>query len=312
MNPLTATELHGNWGTLLLPITDDDSIDWHLLEQEIDHLLLAGVDGIYSNGSAGEFYTQTEAEFDQVSALLARKCHAQNRPFQIGACHTSAQIARERIRRTKGLQPSAFQVILPDWFPPSWGEIRTFLATMAAEAAPAPLVLYNPPHAKRQFAPIEWHRLIDATPSIIGIKVAGGGEDWYRAMQPVLQRIAGFIPGHHLATGLARGARGSYSNVACLSPRGAQRWYQLCRDDSATALEWQARIQTFWETHIAPLITRDQLCNMAADKAAAVAGGWLPGLTGRLRWPYRSAEPDTIRQIAAAARRELPSDFFNE
>jgi hypothetical protein len=38
---------------------------------------------------------------------------------------------------------------------------------------------------------------------------------------------------------------------------------------------------------IGGLIARDGFSPMAADKAAAVAGGWLPGLTTRLRWPYR-------------------------
>lgn len=310
MKPLKASELHGNWGTLLLPINPDDSIDWDLLGREIDQLLLAGVDGIYSNGSAGEFHTQTEAEFERVSALLAQKCYAAGRPFQIGACHPSAQISRERIRRTKTLQPSAFQVILPDWFPPRWPEILSFLETVAAEAAPIPLVLYNPPHAKRRLDPAEWLELAEAIPSLIGIKVPSGDDAWYEAMQPVMKRLSVFIPGHQLATGLARGAHGAYSNVACLSPRGAQRWYEHCRYDPAIGFAWQSAIQSFWEGNIAPLITRDHLCNMAADKAAAAAGGWLRGFSPRLRWPYHSADADTVRRIAERSHAELPAAFF--
>ena len=45
------------------------------------------------------------------------------------------------------------------------------------------------------------------------------------------------------------------------------------------------------------------------DKAAAVAGGWLPGLTPRLRWPYRSASPERVQSIAERARREVPELF---
>jgi hypothetical protein len=65
----------------------------------------------------------------------------------------------------------------------------------------------------------------------------------------------------------------------------------------------------FWIGHIAPLITRDGLSPMAADKAAAVAGGWLPGLATRVRWPYRSVAPDVATHIGALARRELPELF---
>ena len=65
------TMLKGNWATLLLPIAPDDSIDFARLGDEIDLLIGAQVDGIYSNGTAGEFHNQTEAEYEAIQALLA-------------------------------------------------------------------------------------------------------------------------------------------------------------------------------------------------------------------------------------------------
>jgi dihydrodipicolinate synthase/N-acetylneuraminate lyase len=309
MKPLSASEIHGNWATLLLPLNADETIDYALLGDEIDHFIAAQVNGIYSNGSAGEFYTQTEDEFDRISALLAEKCERAGMPFQIGACHMSPQLSRERLRRAKALRPSAFQVVLPDWFVPSWPEIQNYLEVMAAEAAPIPLVLYNPPHAKRRLTPAEWGEIVANFPAVAGIKVPGGDDAWYAAMQPVLEKISVFIPGHQLASGLARGAHGAYSNVACLSPAGAQRWYELCRRDPAAGLAQEKRIQEFWLGQVAPLITVHGLPNMAADKAAAVAGGWLPGLRADLRWPYRCASPEMVAQIAGEARAQLP-EFF--
>lgn len=309
MKPLNSTKIRGNWATLLLPLNADETIDYALLGAEIDHFVAAQVNGIYSNGSAGEFYAQTEDEFDRISVLLAEKCERAGMPFQIGACHMSPQLSRERLRRAKALQPSAFQVVLPDWFVPSWPEIRSFLEVMAAEAAPIPLVLYNPPHAKRRLTPAEWREIAADFPAVAGIKVPGGDDAWYVAMRPVLDKISVFIPGHQLASGLARGAHGAYSNVACLSPAGAQRWSDLCRRDPAAGLEQEKKIQKFWLGQVAPLITVHGLPNMAADKAAAVAGGWLPGLSPRLRWPYRGASPEMVAQIAREARAQLP-EFF--
>lgn len=135
MTPATASTVFGNWATLLLPINADDSIDYGLLAVEIDHFIAARVNGVYANGSAGEFYTQTEAEFDRLSTLLAEKCEPSRLPFQIGACQMSPQLSRERVRRTKALRPSAFQVILPDWFAPTFDEILAFVEELAAEAA---------------------------------------------------------------------------------------------------------------------------------------------------------------------------------
>lgn len=310
MNPATASSTYGNWATLLLPINSDDSIDFGLLSTELDIFAEARVNGVYSNGSAGEFYAQSEDEFDRVSSLLADRCERAKISFQIGACHASPQISLERVRRAKALRPSAFQVVLPDWFSPVFDEIVMFLERMLEVAAPVPLILYNPPHAKRRLTPPEWAQLVDRFPGVIGMKVPGGDEDWYSAMLPVMRKASVFIPGHTLASGLSYGAHGAYSNVACLQPVAAQRWYDLCRANPDAGLAQEKRIQSFWSAHVAPLITQHKLPNMAADKAAAVAGGWLPGFSSRLRWPYRCATPEMCAEIARNARAMLP-EFFN-
>ena len=118
MKPLTRETLKGVWGTLLLPLRDDDSINFELLEQELHHLIAAGVAGIYSNGSAGEFWTQSEEEFDRINGILAEVCSKAGMPFQIGASHTSPQGTLGLIHRARVLRPSGMQVILPDWLPP--------------------------------------------------------------------------------------------------------------------------------------------------------------------------------------------------
>ena len=309
MTPLSSTDIRGTWATLLLPIRADESIDFDLLRSEIRTFAAAKVDGVYSNGSAGEFYAQTEDEFDRLHKLLADECERAHLPFQIGASHPSPQISLGRLQRAKALKPGAFQIILPDWFPPALAEIHRFIDCMARAAYPIPLVLYNPPHAKRRLDPSEWGQVIDEHPAIAGIKVAGGDQGWYEAMKGVLERISVFIPGHHLATGLSRGAHGAYSNMACLNPASAQRWYRLCCSDPRSGLETEVRINRFITETVLPVIKAKQLSNMAADKALGAAGGWLPGLSTRLRWPYTSATAEDAAHFRAAARALIP-EFF--
>ncbi len=309
MKPLRPSEIRGNWATLLLPIRPDESIDYDLLEAEVGHFGAAGVNGVYSNGTAGEFYTQTEDEFDRVSRILAEGCERLGLPFQIGVSHMSPQLSLTRLRRARALEPSGFQVILPDWFPPTMAEIHRFLDVMVAAADPVPLILYNPPHAKRGLAPAEWVDVVERHPSVVGIKVAGGDASWYEAMKPVLQRVSVFIPGHTLATGLSHGAHGAYSNVACLSPLGAQRWCELCQSDPSRGRELGERIQEFFSREVLPFITVKKHPNMAVDKGMAVAGAWLPRLTTRLRWPYQGISETEASALGAAARASLPELF---
>jgi 4-hydroxy-tetrahydrodipicolinate synthase len=119
-------------------------------------------------------------------------------------------------------------------------------------------------------------------------------------MKVYAQGISIFVPGHFLATGLSQGAHGAYSNIACLNPLGAQRWYDLMTFELAPAIEIETRIQRFMAEFIAPFITEESYCNAACDKLMSVIGGWAD-VGSRMRWPYRSIpefEAQRLRPIA--------------
>jgi 4-hydroxy-tetrahydrodipicolinate synthase len=297
---LYANEIVGNWGTLMLPINDDDSIDYKRLEHVLEYMTGLRLNGIYTNGTAGEFYTQSEAEYARISEMVADLCEKRGVSFQIGASHMSPQISLERIKKAVTYKPSAIQVILSDWFPLTDDEAIQCLQRMADAADGIGLVLYNPPHAKRVLSPMEYGKLKAAVPSLVGIKAAGGDESWYEAMRQYAAGISIFVPGHLLATGYSMGAHGAYSNVACLNPLGAQRWYELMTTDLEKALLIEERIRLFMGNYIAPFITKQKFCNASCDKLMSVIGGW--GEVGaRMRWPYRSipvSEAERLRPIA--------------
>ena len=125
MHPLTHTTLVGNWATLLLATNKNGEIDYKRMGDEIDILIASSPCGIYSNGTAGEFYTQNEEEFIKTSELLAEKCSAASIPFQIGVSHMSPQISLNRLQAVKSLNPGAVQVILPG-FRSHWKRLSFF------------------------------------------------------------------------------------------------------------------------------------------------------------------------------------------
>lgn len=134
MKQLTYDKIYGNWATLLLTTENGGAIDYSKFSDEIDVLIASRPNGIYSNGTAGEFYTQTEEEFDEISEMVAGKCEKAEVPFQIGISHMSPQISLDRLIRTRHLNPGAFQLILPDWFPVTLEETVIFLQKMEAES----------------------------------------------------------------------------------------------------------------------------------------------------------------------------------
>lgn len=314
MRPFTAREIRGTYATVLLPITADDRIDFDLLADELGAIAASGVDGVYSNGTAGEFYSLSEDEFTRINALVAQTSEAAGLPFQLGASFPTPQLALERIRSAAGLQPSAIQIILPDWYPPTLDESIAFLDRAAEAANGTPLILYNPPHAKRVLTPEELLTVCERIPALVGFKLGAGDDAWYARMAPVLARASVFVPGHALATGYRHGAAGSYSNVACLQPRGATRWNRLMETDLEEALLQERAIQSFMTRHILPFRESRGHSNMALDKLLAAIGNWAC-IGTRLRWPYRGVDDVPAAALRAVAGRELPflfADFASE
>lgn len=308
MKPFGPSEIRGNWASLLLPINQDDSIDYGRLAAELDSLTAFRTDGIYTNGTACEFYTQSEDEFDRISAMVAEHCEAAGVPFEIGASHASPQTMLSRVRRAAALHPVAIQVILPDWTPVNDEEAIAFL-TRAAEAAEGiGLVLYNPPHAKRVLTMPAFGKLHRAVPSLVGFKVCDGDTSWYAKMREYASGLSMFVSGHHLATGFLQGASGAYSNVACLHPAGAQYWWRLMHTDLMAALSLERRIVAFFMRHIIPYITEQGYSNSACDKLLAAIGGWADVGT-RLRWPYRFIPQEDADRLRPIAEQTLPELF---
>jgi len=312
MKPLKNDEIFGNWTTLLLATNSQGNIDYSRMNDEIDVLISSKPNGIYSNGTAGEFYAQTEEEFMRINELLAVKCEKAGVAFQIGVCHMSPQISLQRLKMIKHLQPGAVQVILPDWFPPTFDESIIFLQKMAEEAGEISLILYNPPHAKKKLAPEDWASIKKQVPSLMGVKVFDYNSDkkWYETVRKNSEGLSVFIPGHNLATGITLGAHGAYSNVACLNPWAAQKWFNQMQTEMEAALELEKRIKKFMRELIEPFITKQFFPNHACDRFMALVSGWAD-VGPKLRWPYKSIPENLAEPVRKKAKQIIPEFFGN-
>lgn len=303
MTPLAANEINGVWATLLVRVVDGKpTLDG--LGQQIEALAAAGVDGVYTHGTAAEFHGQTEAMFRQFCEVAAEHAEMHQLPFQIGAAHPFAFDALARVQFARTLEPSAIQVILPDWAPVDLVAAGRFLDGCIEAADGIGLVLYNPPHAKRVLSPSELTSLLGGRDGIVGLKCAGGDADWYARMQPLLDQISVFIPGHFMASGMARGARGSYSNICCLNPRATVAWRDQIAADPLAAIDLETRIGEFMAAVIAPLIEMGYH-GYACDKFLAHLGGWTE-MSTELVWPYEAIPVSHVPAARDALATHLP------
>jgi dihydrodipicolinate synthase/N-acetylneuraminate lyase len=304
MKPLKSADIKGVWGSLLLPLNSDETVDWPGLERQIRYLTRSGIDGVYSNGTACEFFTQSEKEYERICELLSSLCEEAGTAFQIGASHMDWNVMASRIKTAVKYRPGAIQIILPDWFPMSDAEIAGFLEQALELAGGIGIVLYNPPHAKRVLNPQDIKKLLLPVKGILGLKTGAGDENWYASMTGVFPELSVFCPGHDMATALKRGAAGSYSNVACLSPRGTVYWYGLMKTDMEKALKLEEEIRRYMKVCIFPLMASGY-AGFVMDKLNASAGNWSP-LDSRVRRPYRYPENETVEKTRKGAWEILP------
>jgi|SRR5690554_2751607 len=301
--------LTGIWCALQIPFNQNESIDYSCLGEELSFLTSTTVEGIYSCGTAGEFYNLDESEFDLIHELMASHCHQSGFSFQIGASHMSPLISMDRIMRTKSLHPDAYQIILPDWMRVNENEQASFIERMAEVAYPIPLVLYNPGHAKTLLTPRDFKRLSEVTNQLIGIKVGAGGAEWYHEIRELDADLSVFVPGHRLATGVNEGvASGSYANVACISPDGAHQWYEIILEDMEEGLRIEKVIFQFFEQYIMPY-AKAGYSDAALDKLLSMIGGRI-SMGTKVRWPYQSISEKDATALRKEAKRMLPG-FFN-
>ena len=303
MLPLEKSTLQGTWSTVLLPYCEDGTIDWENIQLQLHAFKKSGVSGIYFNGTAGEFFNQADAEYSRLLGVVSGFCEEHSIPYQAGASHAHPAGTLKRVVEAKDRQPGAIQVILPEWILLNWEEIVEYFRVIAKAAHPVPLVVYNPPNAKRVLTPPEWLALAKSVTNIIGIKVAGGDAQWHEEMEPVSEYLSIFVAGTRLASGLINGcARGSYSNVACYSPQGAVKWYKGMLEDPNKALQQEAVIQEAFKLALDPY--RGKYSHTAMDKALGCAGKWGPE-SPAVRWPLASFSLKEVEGIASVLNEQL-------
>lgn len=304
MDPLPQQDIKGVWATPLLPIDENATADINAISDQIEYFASAGVNGVYSNGTAAELHGQSTPMFRALAETVALKCTELGLPFQLGASHPFAHDTLDRIAFVRELNPTAIQIILPDWVPVNIEEAKRFIDGCVNAADGIGLILYNPPHAKTVLGASDLVKLLLGTSGLLGVKCAGGGSDWYKSMEAALGQKSVFIPGHHMATGMKSGASGSYSNMACLNPAATVAWFNLIYSDLPAALELEKRINQFMKTAIIPFINAGYE-GLACDKLMAHAGGWTQ-IHPRLIWPYNGIAADQSKMVLENVKNFIP------
>lgn len=293
---LTSASLRGVWPALLTPWTADERIDEEALVADILAYAAAKVHGVYSGGTAGEFYAQDDATFAQLTRLVCRTAHASGLPVQIGCTALSTRTVCRRIELARDCLADAVQVALPFWLILSDAEVLYFFREVARAAGDLPIVIYQTQRAKRRIDPPLLGQVCGDVPTVIGMKDTTADTETFEAMRRDAPQLSIFGADCRLLERMQRGGRGTYSSLAGLHPGQMLRYYALCEQGRlADALFLESKFQGLMNQILIPMVQQEQLYDSAVDRVQRVAGGGKCGL--RCAGPYRSPTPAHVARV---------------
>lgn len=302
---LTAGSLRGVWAALLTPWDDDDGVDESRLAAEVRAFAASGIHGVYTGGTAGEFYAQDDGTFRRVTEIVCDEGRRLGIPVQIGCSALSTRTTCQRVLGARRAGADAAQLAIPFWLMLSDEEVLDFFRAVADAADGLPLVLYQTMRAKRRIDPPLLGRLCREVPTLIGVKDTTADLETFDAMRRDAPGLSIFGADCDLIGRARRGGMGTYSSLVGLNPRAMLDYWEACgrgRFDEAT--RWEERFQALMRDVLRPMVRDEGLFDSAVDRVQRVAGGGACGL--RCAGPYRSATPGHVSRLIAWCHRHAP------
>ena len=226
MTPL----LKGIFTPNIVPLDANGEIDEAELRRYVDWLIEKGVDGLYPNGSTGEFTRFTPEERRRIVSIICNQA-AGRVPILAGAAEANV---RETLRACENYLENgarAVAIISPYYYRLSSGAVYAYFHEIARNS-PIDITLYNIPLFASPIDVPTIQKLAEI-PRIIGIKDSSGDISHMLRMMAAIEPIRAdfsFLTGWEPAMlpMLAMGCAGGTFALSGVVPEVTRRIYDLC------------------------------------------------------------------------------------
>jgi len=303
---LTRDTFVGPWAGLPVAWTDDDRFDEPTYRSDVARCCEAGVPGVYTGGTTGEFYAMEFDEFQEVARVTVNECQAHGTPAMIGCSSTYTGGAVRRAEFAASIGAAAIQVAMPFWMEIGEPNIVPFFQEVGEAAGGLPLSVYETTRAKRVLT-LEQHRDIrNAVPNYQMVKANAGTVGATPDGCQALSEIVNVFVGEGLWSTLGpRGARGGCSSVIYWNPRICLAMWQALDNRDWTEMEkFQLQIKPLFE-FLAAEFSPQGFTDTAFDRMGGVASGFLQ-TSLRSRGPYPSATSDDVETLRRWYKSHFP------
>lgn len=158
---------------VITPMTEDQEPDEKALEAHIEYLIAGGVHGIFTIGTAGEFWALTVEEkrriFEWTVAFTKGRV-----PVYVGSCANTTREAVQLSQMAQEAGVDALSVLTPCFITPDESQMYAHYKAIA-ESVDLPIILYtNPDRTGNDLSVNLVIRLAEEVENIAGIKDSSG------------------------------------------------------------------------------------------------------------------------------------------
>jgi 4-hydroxy-tetrahydrodipicolinate synthase len=229
---------------MITPMTEDEEPDEKGFQVIIDGLITAGVHGIFTVGTAGEFWALSMEEKKRIYQWTTEFVNKRV-PTYVGTCANST---REAVRLSEMAQEAGvdcISVLTPNYISPNEDEMYSHYAAIAG-AVDIPILLYNLPARTGNVLSVNLVvRLAESFDNVVGVKDSSG--DFSNAMTYLFQAPQGFrfVMGNDalIYPAFMQGAAGAIAATANVAPEIAVGIYEnILKGDLESAKDDQKRL----------------------------------------------------------------------
>jgi 4-hydroxy-tetrahydrodipicolinate synthase len=302
---LTRENLHGVWAAVATPFDEDDRFDEAVFRENIRRLHAAGVHGIYTTDSDGEFYAIELEEFGRIVAAFADETQRLGIPTQVGVtwCNTQGMVDRLRVAAGHGILGAHvghpfFMPMTPESYKEFWQDMQRAVPEWFA------LVHYNTPRVHNYQLGPDYAALAKEVPNLIGSKHTGSSVPEFLTLMACSPELSHFTGEHAMAPFMILGARGVYSWFVNFNAPYMVAWYDdIVSGRWPEAIARQQRIHAFI-TAMSMLMGTGNLHGIVGKALTATSRFLVPA--NRTRRPYLPVPEETVRAFQRLAEEQFP------
>ncbi|HET8522208.1 MAG TPA: dihydrodipicolinate synthase family protein [Thermomicrobiales bacterium] len=301
---LTRENLRGVWAAIATPFDEHDQIDEESFRENVRRLAAAGVDGIYTTDSDGEFYGLDLDEFKRLVDIFADETARIGIPTQVGVTWTNTAGMIDRIRHAADRGILGAHIGHPYFMDMTSESYRQFWLDIAG-AVPSEFALihYNTPRVHNTQTGADYAQLSELLPNLVGTKQVTSSFPEFLSITQQAPDLAHFTGEHALVPFTLFGAVGLYSWLVNFNAPYVVAWYQEClAGNLEAAARRQIRVNAMNDLKLS-IFGRDNY-HAILNKGMAAASEFLVG-HHRTRRPYLPVPDAKVAEF----RRRMEEDF---